>query len=108
MNFKAFGRKKPGVMNRLESKYAEYLDQLKNSGQILWYSYESIKLKLADKTFLTIDFFVMKNDLSLEAHECKGYMMDDANVKIKCAAEKFPFKFIVVKKDKSGWKFREV
>jgi hypothetical protein len=109
MRFRSFGRPRPGVMNSLEARYARDLEIKKNTGQILGYWYEGIKLRLADKTFYTPDFFVMMADNSLEAHECKGFMMDDANVKLKCAAEKFPFKFILVRWDKAqGWVKREI
>ena len=43
----------------------------------------------------------------LQAHESKGHWEDDARVKIKVAAEKFPFQFIAItkraKKHGGGW-----
>lgn len=66
-------------------------------------------MRLADNTFLTVDFFVMTAGGELQCHEVKGYMMDDANVKIKCAAEKYPFRFFVVRKAKNkAWDIKEV
>lgn len=108
MNFRGFGRPRPGVMNKLEARYARELEIQKNTGQILAYWYEGIKFRLADKTFYSPDFLVMKADNSLEIHETKGFMMDDAAVKLKCAAEKFPFKFVLVKWQKSAWVFTEI
>lgn len=110
MSLKYFGkgRRKQGHMNRLESSYAQHLELLKRSGEILNYWYESVKLRLADKTFYTPDFFVMKNDCSLEMHETKGFMMDDANVKLKVANELYPFKFVLVKKVKGQFVFETV
>ena len=55
----ALGRLKTGEMNKTESAYAEYLEQQKRQGLILWYRFEGVKLRLADKTFYTPDFAVM-------------------------------------------------
>ncbi len=97
----------PGQMNRTESQYAQRLEILKQGGHIQWYASEAIKLRLADKTFYTPDFLVLASDGLLECHEVKGFWQDDARVKIKVAAEKFPFRFVAVKKeskkDGGGW-----
>ncbi len=96
-------------MNKLEAKYAQHLEIRKHGGHILWYSYEAIKFKLADKTYYTPDFIVMTSTGALEAHEVKGFWEDDARVKIKCAAAKFPFAFIALKLDKTlGWVGEEI
>ncbi len=108
MNYRGFGRPRPGVMNKLEAKYARELERRKALGEVLWYSYEAVKLRLADNTFYTCDFLVLMDTLQLEMHEVKGYMMDDANVKIKCAAEKFPFKFLLIKWERGAWASREI
>lgn len=104
MNFNKYGgakgRHKPGAMNSLEKWYANHLDNLKHAGNIKEYWFESVKFKLADKTFYTPDFMVMMANNELEIHECKGFMLDDANVKIKVAANIFPFKFRLIKKVK--------
>lgn len=96
-NLQALGRMKSGQMNKTEAEYAQYLEALKACGEVLWWKFEAIKLRLADNTFYTPDFFVMKSNGELEAHEVKGYMLDDANVKIKVASGIFPFKFFIVK-----------
>jgi hypothetical protein len=95
----ALGRLPAGVMNKTEEAYAAHLEQLKRAGDVLWFKFEGIKLRLADKTFYTVDFFVMSASCELEAHEVKGRWEDDARVKIKVAAELYPiFKFIAVQK----------
>lgn len=94
-------------MNKLEASYASQLDLRKAAGEILWYAFETIKLRLANNTFLTVDFFVMTTDLELQAHEVKGFWEEDARVKIKVAADKYPFRFIGVRKIKSEWVFEE-
>ncbi len=103
----ALGRLKAGAMNKTEQRYADHLEARKQSGEIAWYRFEGIKLRLADSTFYTPDFAVMLADGQLEAHEVKGHWQDDARVKIKVAAEMYPFRFIAVKpraaRDGGGW-----
>ncbi len=105
-------RKQAGEMNNTEKEYAAQLEAMKVAGEILWYAYESIKLRLAKKTWLTVDFFVMRSDCSLEAHEVKGgHWEDDARAKIKIAAEHYPFRIIAAqklpKKAGGGWRVEE-
>jgi hypothetical protein len=107
----ARGRRRiPGEMNKLEADYAAHLELRRAAGEILWYRYEALKLRLAQKTFLTPDFAVMLANGELEVHECKGYMQDDAAVKLKVAAEAYPFRFILVRRPrvKDPWHFTEV
>jgi hypothetical protein len=87
-------RHTPGAMNKTEQAYSVQLDALKAAGEITWWAFEAIKLKLADKTYYTPDFVVMLADGALEIHETKGFWQDDSRVKWKCAQEKFwMFKF---------------
>lgn len=108
----ALGRLKTGAMNKTEAAYAQYLEAKKAAGEVAWYKFEAVKLRLADNTFFTVDFAVMLKDGTLEMHEVKGFMTDDANVKIKVAADMYPFKFVVVrakpKKQGGGWLVEEV
>jgi hypothetical protein len=108
----ALGRMKIGKMNKTEAAYAQHLEALKACCEIVWWKFEAIKLRLADNTFYSPDFFIMKADGELVAHEVKGFMMDDANVKIKVAGEIFPFKFYIVraklKKNGGGFSVIEV
>jgi hypothetical protein len=92
-----------GVMNKLELSYAHELENKKRSGLIEWYSFDAIKLRLAEKTFYTPDFLVMMRDGIMEVHEVKGHWEDDARVKIKVAADKFPFIFKAIKKVRGQW-----
>lgn len=107
----ALGRLKAGTMNKTEALYAETLEDAKTAGTVKWFAFEAIKLRLADNTFYTPDFFVMLATDELECHEVKGFWQDDARVKIKVAAEKFPFRFVAIKalsrKAGGGWE-REV
>lgn len=101
------GRARPGEMNRLESEYAAHLRGLQHAGEVLWWAFEPIKLKLARLTTYTPDFVVMTKDGLLECHETKGFWQDDAKVKIKVAAEKFPFRFVAITKKRGQWETEE-
>lgn len=103
----ALGRMKAGKMNKTEVAYADYLEVLKRGGEVLWYAFEPMNLRLADKCFYCVDFLVMLKSGQLECHEVKGFFTDDSLVKIKAAAEKFPFRFIAVRLVKGSWEVRE-
>lgn len=89
---------------------------MKESGEILDYSFEKVKLKIGgDICWYTPDFMVFNKDNEVEFHEVKGHkrvFMDDAKVKIKAAAMNYPFKFVVAfprpKKEGGGWLIEEV
>lgn len=89
-------------MNRTEMAYANRLDLLLRAGELLWYRFEGVKLRLADNTFYTPDFAVMRADGLLEMHEVKGFWADDARVKIKVAAEQYPFRFLAIRSAAKG------
>lgn len=89
----ALGRMPKGRMNKTETRYAQRLAAMLVAGEILWWQFEPIKLRLADATFYTPDFALQMSDGRIELHEIKGsrkLWKDDARVKIKVAAELFP------------------
>lgn len=90
-------------MNKTEAAYAQLLQTRKVAGEVLWYTFEGVKFRLADNTFYTPDFAVMLADQSIEVHEVKGFWTDDARVKIKVAAEMYPVRFIAVRLVKKEW-----
>lgn len=104
----ALGRLKTGEKNKTEQAYGNYLEGLKAIGKVAWYRFEGVKLRLADNTFYTPDYAVMLTNGLMEMHEVKGYWQDDARVKIKVAAEQYPFRFVAAqpkpKKDGGGWR----
>jgi hypothetical protein len=105
----ALGRLKTGAMNKTEQRYANTLELLRRANEIAWYRFEGLKLRLADNTFYTPDFAVMKSDGALECHEVKGFMADDANVKLKVAAEMYPFRFLLIRAARGGaWDIKEI
>jgi hypothetical protein len=108
-NYQTLGRLRTGQMNKTEAAYASYLEGLKVAREIHWYKFEGLKLRLADKTFYTADFVVITNKGLVELHEVKGFMTEDANVKIKVAADMYPFIFKLIRKGKGGlWDVKEV
>lgn len=104
-------RRKAEQMNSTEQAYAAYLEGLRMAGHIAAYWFEAVKLRLAKSTFYTPDFLVILPDGSLEVHEVKGFWEDDARVKIKVAADLYPFRFVAMKKlpkrDGGGWQSEE-
>ncbi|MDA8485141.1 DUF1064 domain-containing protein [Pseudomonas resinovorans] len=107
--YQALGRLKAGAMNKTEAEYDRLLARRLAAGEILWYRFEGVKLRLADKTFYTADFFVMNAANELEVHEVKGFWTDDARVKTKVAADQYPFRFLGITKGKrgAGWEAEE-
>ena len=89
--------------NKTEAAYGNYLEALKRAGTVLWYEFEGIKLRLADNTYYTPDYAVIAADGVMDMHEVKGFWRDDARVKIKVAADIYPFRFLAIKKEKDGW-----
>ncbi|MBO9710543.1 MAG: hypothetical protein J7521_20270 [Caulobacter sp.] len=107
MKQRALGRMKAGRMNKMEAEYGAMLEVRKRAGEVAWYAFEGIKLRLADLTFYSPDYLVMLTNGELEVHEVKGFWEDDARVKIKVAASLFPFRFIAVQKARGAWSFED-
>lgn len=113
-NILALGRMKAGTQNKLEAAYADYLEGRKQAGEVLWYKFEGIKLRLADNCFFNPDFSVLLANGEIEMHEVKGaraIFQCDAKAKIKIASEMYPFRFIAIfpipKKSGGGWEIME-
>lgn len=107
------GRKPPGKMNKLEVAYGEQLFAWKVCGEIVWYEFEAITFVLTHGgggvkgQRYTPDFVVMRPNGMIECHEVKGFR-DEKNInKLKVAAAKFPFRFLLVEKKGGEWVFQE-
>lgn len=102
-------RHQPGTMNGSEREYA---GMLKDRADVVEVWFEVFTFKLAPDTRYTPDFVVMLADGTLEAHEVKGWMEDDAWVKLKVAAQLIPLRFVLAKKrakkDGGGWEIKSV
>lgn len=106
----ALGRLPAGQMNKTEAAYAALLEDRQRAGDVLWWKFEGVKLRLADNTFLTMDFCVLRRDCVLELVDVKGgaaVFSDDARVKVKVAAATYPFRFVIaiprLKRDGGGF-----
>lgn len=92
-------KRRRGTMNKWESRYSETLAALLIEGKILWYDFEPFSLRIADGAKYTPDFAVL-SVRGLEFHEVKGFWREAARVRIKVAADRFPFPFLAVTRDK--------
>lgn len=96
----------PGVMNKTEARHADTLALQKARGEILWFAFETYRLRLAYRTTYVPDFAVMLPTNELEFHEVKGeFVRDDGLVKVKLAARLLPHRFVLwqwLPKD-GGW-----
>lgn len=81
-----------GRMNGLEKRFlVEIVEPMVLEGTVKYWHFEGIKLRLADKTWWTPDFWLILSDGKVVAAEVKGHWEDDARVKVKIAAEAFPW-----------------
>ena len=109
----ARGAARESGMNKTEAEYAEILEARRWRGEVVWWKYEGITLKLADNTRYTPDFAVMLPQGDFELHETKGgFIREDGWLKLKLAAGMFPFRFFLcqkqAKKDGGDWSIRRV
>lgn len=104
----ALGRLKAGEMNATEKWYANILYERKLAGEVLWYGFDCINLRLSKGAHYRPDFFVLTSTFELQVHETKGHWQDDALVKIKVAAEMYPFIFFAIRKVRGLVEIREV
>jgi hypothetical protein len=85
-------------MNKWETEYAQILELRKRTGEIEWWKFEGMTLRLADGARFTPDFAVKFTVAGLQFHEVKGFMREAAFVRLKVAREMFPFPFKLIKK----------
>ncbi len=108
---KGAAKRKRGAMNKTEAAYEAHLEGLKVLGTIQWFAFEGMSLRLAEGSRYTPDFVVMMASGVIECHEVKGFWAEAAKVRIKVAADKFPFRFVAVqkqpKKRGGGWSEEE-
>jgi hypothetical protein len=95
-------------MNGIETRRSIELEALRRAGEIQAWEFEGVTLRLAHDCRYTPDFFVLENSGAIRFEETKGFWRDDARVKIRVAAEKYPyFAFVALrlrkKKQGGGW-----
>ncbi len=97
--------------SELEVEYNSRLKIMKLAGEIQDYWYHAIRLKVGGKgentrtSWYTPDFMVLTNDHTLEMIEVKGYKRNAEMVRIRAAADLYPYDFIVASKPKQSWIF---
>ena len=120
-------RKKPGERNQWEADYeAQVLEPGKRDGTIIEYWFQSVTFKLADDCRFVPDYLLLMADGFVEIHDVKGsqkikkaghdpkerlgskaFVEDDAKVKLRVFADKFPFRCFAVFKRRNyeggGW-----
>jgi len=94
------------MKSKLERDYAAFLQVLKMSGKIADWQYESVGLKLGNGCFFYPDFLVTLPCGEVQLHEAKGYMRDDALVKLKVCARMFAFRLYLVTRKSSKSEFK--
>jgi hypothetical protein len=110
-------------MNKAEAEFADELRAGQNAGNVFWWAFEAVTLRLADRTTWTPDFAVMYADGVLKLIDVKGTKKTKAGnyvpfveaqtaVKIKVAAEQFPITIATAyklpKKAGGEWVIEEV
>lgn len=120
---RAYYRPAPGEMNKNELAYSSHLDLRKRLGEIIDWRWNALKFRIGapgKNCNYTPDFVVISNGI-IECHDTKGmkrnptgeerpYVEDDAMVKIKAAAELYPWiRWVLVWKGRDGaWASEEV
>lgn len=92
--------------DRLNKTEREFLSRLRNDvyGHMQHIGIQSLTLQLGFDCRYTPDFWTRMQGGDFRLWEVKGFMRDDARVKIHAAARVFPFwTFVLVKKEKGEW-----
>jgi hypothetical protein len=120
---RGFGRQhhRPGVMNRTEQAFSEYLQEHKVAGLILDWWFEAITIRFAEDTRYTADFLVLELDKTLTLIETKSSYLsrktnkvttlahDDSLVKLKTVSQFFPFRCkLAVWQPTKTWAIKEI
>jgi hypothetical protein len=91
-------------MNKTEREFSELLDEAGERGEILRWQFEEVTLKIAPSTRYIPDFIAVLPNGNWQVFEIKGHLEDDAAVKFKAAAEKYPeISFHMLKKQRGQW-----
>lgn len=95
------------LLNKLETAFR---DKLKRDNPDHWLAEQAITFRLANGVRYTPDFITFSGLRGyINAYEVKGYMRDDAGVKLKLAAKLFPWvKWVLVWKEKSEWRHQVI
>lgn len=93
--------------NKTEQRYIDYrLEPARRAGEIRWWLYERIKLRIGHRCWYTVDFVLQAADGVVECHEVKGgWIRDDALVKFRAAQEQYPMlRFVLAQWREGMWR----
>lgn len=105
-------RREPRGMNNWETAYATLLETKKMTGAIMDWKFEPVRLRIGAGAYYKPDFLVVQLGIGpceevfsvVEFHEVKGFWREAARVRIKVAADLFPWwKFIAVTRKNGVW-----
>ena len=86
--------------NKLEAEYAAHLEAERQVGKIEHWWAKPFKVRLANNCTYEVDFMVQELDGSIRVDETKGFMREDALLKIKFFVQLYPFPLWVITKEK--------
>ena len=88
-------------MNKTEARYSEVLEGRRLAGEVEAWWFEEWKFRLKAKgLWWTPDFVVQLPDGTLEVHEVKGFMREDALMKLKLFRACYPIPVWIVRAGK--------
>lgn len=124
---KGFHRGSKTGPNKTEAAYGAYLALRERAGEISGVQFESLTLKIGPDVRYTPDYICMSADGVIECHEVKAGRIvrgndkngnptakakalteDASRIKIRVAAEKFPFRFVVACLAGGRWHLEQV
>lgn len=97
-------------MNGLETAYSKVIELERLAGLWQWWAFEPFKLRLASGAYYTPDFVLLDPGSHVVIHETKGHWREAARVRIKVAAELYPFfRFVAVQRERKRgtWTFKQ-
>lgn len=101
-------RRQLAYRSKWEEEYANQLKLKKAAGDILSWSYECIRLRVAESNWYTPDFLVTTED-ELQFHEVKGFQREAGMLRLRAAAYQHKaFRFFLVTKKAGQWIVEEV
>lgn len=96
----------PAEGNKLEQAFGLRLLSMLQREEIQWYAYEPIRLRLGEGSWYKPDFGALTKSDSFWLYEIKGFWREAARVRIKVAADRYPFfHFCAVTKKGPVWEF---
>lgn len=96
------------VMNKLEQNFAWELEDRRKAGVIEHWGFEEMRFRLGQGAWYKPDFVVHVGGGVVVCYECKGFWREAARVRIKVAAERYPFiSFVAVTKVAGQWRYED-